>query len=77
MIINRKNVETGFVCLCYIIGIGSILFGSLSGNEYGDYFVTVGVLALILFVIHASRRRAEYKENKNSNEDSNRNSANH
>ena len=64
---NWKYIETkleiGFVFLCYAIGMGSILFGSLSGSKYGYHFIIIGVLALILVIIHTSRRAAKYNEN--------------
>ncbi len=55
-LINMNNVEIVFVCLCYFAGMGAILFGSLSGNEYGIYFVVIGGLAISLVAYHATRR---------------------
>lgn len=67
MSLNWKYIETkleiGFVFLCYTIGMGSILFGALSGSEYGYHFIIIGVLALILVIIHTFRRSAKYNEN--------------
>lgn len=67
MSLNWKYIETkleiGFVFLCYAIGMGSILFGALSGNKYGYHFIVIGALALILVIIHTSRRAAKYNEN--------------
>ena len=67
MSLNRKNVETkleiGFVFICYAVGMGSILFGSLSGSDYGYHFIIIGILALILAIFHTSRRAAQYNEN--------------
>ncbi len=67
MSLNRKYIETkleiGFVFLCYVVGMGSILFGSLSGNKYGYHFIIIGALALILVILHTGRRAAQYNEN--------------
>lgn len=67
MSLNWKNIDTKleivFVFLCYTVGMGSILFGSLSGNDYGYYFIIIGVLALVLVIIHTARRVAQYNEN--------------
>lgn len=64
--VNWKNVdeilEMILIFLCYAIGIGSILFGSLSGTDYSYHFIIIGVLALILVIIHTSRRAARYCE---------------
>lgn len=49
--------------LCYIIGMGLILFGALSGNHYGYLFVIIGALALVLMIIRAIRKEAQYNEN--------------
>lgn len=60
----KNNIEIVFICLCYFAGMGAILFGSLSGNEYGYYFVAIGGLAIALVVYHASRRAQRlYTEN--------------
>lgn len=64
---TMRNIEIGLICLCYTIGIGSILFGSLSGNKYGYYFVVTGFLALILVIVHTSRKVAGYTEKENNN----------
>lgn len=67
MSLNWKNIDTKleivFVFLCYTVGMGSILFGSLSGNDYGYYFIIIGVLALVLVILHIARRMAQYNEN--------------
>lgn len=67
MSLNWKGVETKleivFVLLCYAIGMGSILFGSLSGGKYGYYFIIIGILALALVIIHTGRKVARYNEN--------------
>ena len=67
MSLNWKNIDTKleivFVFLCYTVGMGSILFGSLSGNDYGYYFIIIGILALVLVIIHTARRAAQYNEN--------------
>lgn len=55
MSISWKNIDAVLVTICYCVGIGSILFGSLSGNSYGNYFVVAGILSLILACIHSIR----------------------
>lgn len=55
-LINMNNIEIVFICLCYFAGMGAILFGALSGNEYGIYFVVIGGLTLTLVVYHAANR---------------------
>ena len=45
MLIDTK-LTNKIIYLCYILGIGSILFGALSGNKYGHHFFVVGVLAI-------------------------------
>ena len=60
---KMTNIEIGFIFMCYVVGIGSILFGSLSGNNYGFYFIIIGILALVLVIIHTARRAAQYNEN--------------
>ena len=59
MSLNWKNIdrrlETGLIFLCCIVGIGSILFGSLSGSNYGYHFIVIGILALILVLIHKGK----------------------
>ncbi len=59
----EKKLEIGFIFLCYTVGMGSILFGSLSGSDYGYHFIIIGVLALALVIIHTARRMAQYNEN--------------
>ena len=56
-------IEIILVFLCYTVGIGSILFGSLSGSDYGYYFIIIGVLALVLVIVHTARRAVIYNEN--------------
>ena len=67
MPLNWKNIdrrlETGLIFLCYTLGIGSILFGSLSGSNYGYHFIVIGILALILVLIQTARRMVQYIEN--------------
>lgn len=67
MSLNWKGIDTkieiGFVLLCYTIGMGSILFGSLSGSDYGYYFIIIGVLSLVLVILHTAKRVAKYNEN--------------
>lgn len=58
-----KKLEKGLIFLCYVVGIGSILFGSLSGTNYRYHFIIIGVLALVLVSVHATRRAAQYNEN--------------
>lgn len=73
MSLNWKNIveklETGLIFLCYSIGIGSILFGSLSGTNYKYHFIIIGILALVLVIIHTARRDAQYTENTGNNGD--------
>jgi hypothetical protein len=57
-----KNVDTILVSICCLVGVGSILFGSLSGDDDGYYFVVFGVLSLILAGIHSVRTAKRYKE---------------
>lgn len=57
-----KNIDVVLVSICYCVGMGSILFGFLSGNDYGNYFVVAGVLSLILAGIHSVRTTVRYKE---------------
>lgn len=61
--LNWKNIDTkleiGFIFLCYTVGMGSILFGSLSGSDYGYHFIIIGVLALVLVIFHTARRAAQ------------------
>lgn len=59
---KMTNIEIGFIFICYIVGIGSILFGSLSGNNYGFYFIIIGVLGLVLVILHTARRTVQYNE---------------
>lgn len=62
---NFKDIEIVFVFLCYTVGIGSILFGSLSGSNYGYHFIVIGILALALVIIHTAKRAAQYNEIQN------------
>ena len=63
---NWKNIverlEKGLIFLCSTVGIGSILFGSLSGTNYGYHFIIIGILALVLVIIHTARRAVQYTE---------------
>lgn len=65
MFMNWKSIytklELGFIFLCYTVGLGSILFGSLSGSSYGYHFIIMGLLALILVILHTTKRSAQYK----------------
>ena len=70
MLIKWDNIEKGLVCICYFVGIGSILFGALSDNDYRYYFVVFGSLMLMLVIIHALNMViAVYKENLKNLED--------
>lgn len=60
---KMTKLEAIFLHLCYIVGIGSILFGALSGNQYGYYFIIIGALALVLMIAHSCRRAAQLNEN--------------
>lgn len=62
MFITWKNMDAVLVYICYCVGIGSILFGFLSGNNYGNYFVVAGILSLILAGVHSIRTAVRYKE---------------
>lgn len=53
---NMDYIESASVILCYVIGIGSIIYGLLFGNDYALTFVFIGVCALILVSIHLLRR---------------------
>ena len=70
--INLNNIdemlEKGLIFICYVIGIGSILFGSLSGTNYGYHFIIIGILALVLVIIHTVRRTFQYTENTENTE---------
>lgn len=59
--VNWKNIdeilELVLIFLCYAVGIGSILFGSLSVTNYSYHFIIIGMLALILVIIHTYRRQ--------------------
>lgn len=68
MSINRKIIEMISVPVCLSAGLGSILFGALSGNRYGYLFVAIGALVLALTIFYNARTTAIENENKNKNE---------
>ncbi|KCZ73169.1 hypothetical protein ANME2D_00229 [Candidatus Methanoperedens nitroreducens] len=55
-ILSINNIDLFFIYACYIVGFASILFGwSLSNN----YFITLGVLSLLLVTIHTGGSKDE------------------
>jgi hypothetical protein len=58
-----ETLEVILLYLCYIAGMGLILFGALSGNHYGYFFVIIGALLLVIMIIHSCRREAQLNEN--------------
>lgn len=56
-------VEMALIVLFHFVGIGLILFGALSGNRYGYYFVIVGALVLALAIFYSVRKEAQLNEN--------------
>jgi len=60
---TRSNmVEMTLIVLFHFVGIGSILFGALSGNRYGYYFIIVGAIVLALVIFYSIKREAQLNE---------------
>ncbi len=55
-IFSIDNIDSFFIYISYIGGFISILFGWLSNN---GYFITAGVLALLLVTIHTGGQQTE------------------
>lgn len=51
---NFGVLDVLLVIICYALGIGSILFAFLSGDDVRYYFVVIGVLSLLLSLLLAA-----------------------